>query len=131
MTESGLNEFDIPLVASNTTTTLAPQPVFSADDLLTAQIELLKAAPLVLPVADALGIEVDAEAIQAASSLSEQEVENAALSVVDSIEDKMELVSEHTVREYGIREGVAVETGRKVIHHYLPAGGGSIIKNPG
>lgn len=52
-------------------------------------------------------------------------VEAAALSVVHSIEEKMELVQDVAI------EGVQVAKAVNPIHVHITAGGGSIVKNPG
>lgn len=67
-------------------------------------------------------------------STSEQteldKIEAAALNVVHQIEEKMAIVEEKIVTEVKAVEGVLVEAARKAIHVHLPAGGGSIIRNP-
>jgi len=52
-------------------------------------------------------------------------VEAAALSVVQSIEEKMEVVSDV------VAEGHYLAPAPKNIHVHIVAGGGSIVKNPG
>lgn len=139
MTESGLNEFDTPeiqaakdeltkaaplvdhftngavqiansLTASNTTETLRPR----------SNVQELPVLQQVEPISDIP---------QPLSSQTEQseldKVEAAALSVVHSIEEKMELVQDVAI------EGVQVVKAVNPIHVHISAGGGSVIKNPG
>jgi hypothetical protein len=76
-------------------------------------------------------VETKAETVVAESESELQKVENAALNVVHQIEEKMGIVEQAAVTEAKAIEGHLVEGVKKAIHFVLPAGGGSIIKNPG